>query len=180
MVKVDQADRLVDVEDQLAALLRQRHRLRPDQPDDFSVRNLAEVQAQREEASGILTFWLGAVASVSLVVGAVSVMNIMLVAVAERTREIGLRLAVGARRRDILWQFLTEALLLALLGGTAGLLLGVLLSLAIAHWGGLAVAIGPAALVLSLSAAAAAGLVAGVLPALKAAHLTPIDALRSE
>ena len=146
MVKVDGVGRLGEVETQLAALLRQRHELRPDQPDDFSVRNLAEVQAQREEASGILTFWLGAIASVSLVVGAVSVMNTMLVAVAERTREIGLRLAVGARRRDILWQFLTEALLLALLGGATGLVLGVLLSLAIARWGGLAVVIGPAAL----------------------------------
>jgi putative ABC transport system permease protein len=180
MVKVDRADRLREVEAQLAALLRQRHGLVPDQPDDFSVRNLAEVQAQREEASGVLTFWLGAVASVSLVVGAVSVMNIMLVAVAERTREIGLRLAVGARRRDILWQFLTEALLLALLGGATGVALGLLLSVSIARWGGLPVAIVPTALLLSLGAAAAAGLAAGVLPALKAARLTPIDALRSE
>jgi len=180
MVKVDRAERLREVETQLAALLRQRHGLTPGRPDDFSVRNLAEVQAQREEASGVLAFWLGAVASVSLVVGAVSVMNIMLVAVAERTREIGLRLAVGARRRDILWQFLTEALLLALLGGAVGLMLGMLLSLAVARWGGLPVAIGPGALLLSLGAAAAAGLAAGVLPALKAARLTPIDALRSE
>ena len=180
MVKVDRADRIGAVAAQLVALLRQRHRLSPDRPDDFNVRNLAEIQAQREEASGVLTFWLGAVASVSLLVGAVSVMNIMLVAVAERTREIGLRLAVGARRRDILWQFLTEALLLAVLGGTVGLVLGVLLSLALARWGGLAVAIGPTALLLSLGAAAAAGLAAGVLPALRAARLPPIEALRSQ
>jgi putative ABC transport system permease protein len=180
MVKVDRAERLREVEADLSRLLRQRHRLSPGYPDDFSVRNLAEVQAQREEASGVLTFWLGAVASVSLAVGAISVMNIMLVAVAERTREIGLRRAVGALRRDIMWQFLTEALLLALFGGVVGVVLGVALSLAIAEWGGLPVAIGAGGLLLSLGAAAAAGVCAGVLPALKAAGLTPIDALRAE
>lgn len=180
MVKVDQAERLADVESELRRLLRQRHRLTPGYPDDFNVRNLAEVQAQREEASGVLTFWLGAVASVSLAVGAISVMNIMLVAVAERTREIGLRRAVGALRRDIMWQFLTEALLLALLGGVVGVVLGVALSLAIAEWGGLPISIGAGGLLLSLGAAAAAGVGAGVLPALKAAGLTPIDALRAE
>jgi putative ABC transport system permease protein len=180
MVKVDRAERLGAVESDLQRLLRQRHRLRPDSPDDFSVKNLAEVQAQKEEASGILTFWLGAVASVSLAVGAISIMNIMLVAVAERTREIGLRRAIGALRRDVLWQFLTESMLLALLGGVVGVGLGVALALSIAQWGELPVAINTGGLLLSLGAAAAAGIGAGVLPALKAARLAPIDALRSE
>ena len=180
MVKVDRAERLGAVESELRRLLRQRHRLRPDSPDDFSVKNLADVQAQKEEATGILTFWLGAVASVSLAVGAISIMNIMLVAVAERTREIGLRRAIGALRRDVLWQFLTESMLLALLGGVVGVGLGVALALSIGKWGGLPVAINTGGLLLSLGAAAAAGIGAGVLPALKAAHLPPIDALRSE
>ena len=123
---------------------------------------------------------LGAVASVSLAVGAISIMNTMLVAVAERTREIGLRRAIGALRRDILWQFLAESMLLALLGGFVGVGLGIALALSIAEWGGLPVAINTAGLLLSLAAAGAAGVGAGVLPALKAARLPPIDALRSE
>jgi putative ABC transport system permease protein len=128
----------------------------------------------------VLAFWLGAVASVSLAVGAISVMNIMLVAVAERTREIGLRMAVGALRRDIMWQFLTESLLLALLGRLTGVGLAIGLSLLIAQGGGLPVVIKPWALAVSLGAAGIAGVMAGILPALKAAGLTPIHALRAE
>ncbi len=139
MIKVTDASQLAPVEQAVRGLLRRRHRLAADQPDDFQIRNLVELQAHKKEASKILTFWLGAVASVSLVVGAISVMNTMLVAVAERTREIGLRMAMGASRRDILWQFLTEALLLALLGGTTGTALGIVVSLAIAQWGDLPV-----------------------------------------
>lgn len=180
MVKVKDARYLDATEGQIRRLLRQRHRLSPKAPDDFSIRNLVELQAKREKASGALSFWLTAVASVSLIVGGISIMNILLVSVTERTREIGLHLAVGARRRDIRNQFLAEALVLAMLGGIAGLVVGVLLSLAIGQLGDLPIHIGLIGVLLAESAAAAVGVFFGLYPALKASRLSPMDALRAE
>jgi ABC-type antimicrobial peptide transport system permease subunit len=180
MVKVDDEDRLDAVAEDVRALLRQRHRLAEGTPDDFELSNLVELQRRKQEASRLLTFWLTTVASVALIVGAVSVTNIMLVAVAERTREIGLRLAVGARPRDVRNQFLVEAMLLGVGGGLAGVLLGLLGVWGIAGLTGMPVSIGPAGVTLALLAAAMVGVSAGVIPALKAAALSPMAALRAE
>jgi putative ABC transport system permease protein len=180
MVKMETADQLKPAEAHLRALLRQRHRLAPDRPDDFEIRNLAEVQASHEDAAGVLAFWLAAVASVSLVVGGVSIMNIMLVTVSERTREIGLRMALGARRADIRNQFLIEALVLSLLGAGLGILLGIGLAQGLGWIKDLPVLIAPAAVLGALGLAASAGVLFGLYPALQAARLEPVAALRAE
>jgi len=180
MVKVERDDGLDTTEEEIRALLRQRHRTAPGVPDDFSIRNLAELQSQKEAASGVLGFWLTAVASVSLIVGAISVANIMLVAVAERTREIGLRLAVGARPSDVRNQFLLEAVLIAISGGVIGTGCGLVFAWATALWGGIPVVIRLEAVLLGLGASAITGVAAGILPALRAASLAPIAALRSD
>jgi putative ABC transport system permease protein len=177
MVKVDRAERLAEAAAEIGRLLRQRHGLDPSAPDDFTVRNLAEVQASRQAASGVLTFWLTAVASVSLLVGGISIMNVMLVSVSERTREIGLRMAVGARGGEILQQFMVEALLLSSIGGAAGLALGILASLTAAAWADIPILVSPIALFLALGAAVATGVASGVFPALKASRLSPVVAL---
>jgi putative ABC transport system permease protein len=122
-----------EAEAQIGALLRQRHRLQPGQEDDFNVRNLSEVFAAQEDSARVMSILLGAIASVSLVVGGIGIMNIMLVSVTERTREIGLRLAVGARARDILTQFLVEAITLSLIGGLIGITVGLLVSFLILY-----------------------------------------------
>ena len=180
MVKVDRAERLEPAAEDIARLLRQRHGLAPDDQNDFSVRNLADVQASRKAASGVLTFWLSAVASVSLVVGGISIMNIMLVSVSERTREIGLRLAVGARPADIRNQFLAEAVALSLAGAILGLIIGTAAAWVLGAVQGLPILIRP----WSLSVAAGFALVTGVFfgryPAVKAARLAPAEALRIE
>jgi putative ABC transport system permease protein len=166
--------------EQVTALLRQRHRLQPGQEDDFTVRNLSEVFAAQEESARTMSLLLGAIASVSLLVGGIGIMNIMLVSVTERTREIGIRMAVGARERDILTQFLIEAVTLALIGGTVGIVLGVggsaLLSF-VAQWETL---IAPGAILLAFLFSAGVGVFFGYYPARKAASLDPIEALRYE
>lgn len=167
-------------QEEITHLLRQRHRIRIGQDDDFSIRNLSEAMSTAEESANVMTILLGAIASISLLVGGIGIMNIMLVSVTERTREIGLRMAVGARQQDILYQFLTEALVLSLIGGCIGILLGVLASGLISyylHWPTL---IAPAALLLSSVFAAAVGVFFGFYPARKAARLDPIEALRYE
>ena len=179
-VKVaDGADTKV-VEEQVRLLLRQRHRLQAGAEDDFSLRNLAEVMAAQEASSRVLALLLAAVASVSLVVGGIGIMNIMLVSVTERTREIGLRMALGARTRDILGQFLVEAVTLSLIGGLAGVALGGGTALAIAQFSGWRIALSAEAVVLAVAFAFAIGVFFGFYPARKAARLNPVEALRFE
>jgi putative ABC transport system permease protein len=179
-VKVREGADMREVEEDIRSLLRQRHRLQPGQEDDFTLRNLSEVLAAREESSRIMTLLLAAVASVSLLVGGIGIMNIMLVSVTERTREIGLRMAVGARARDILAQFLVEAVTLALIGGLLGILLGVGGSYLIAHLAHWRVEVGPDSVLLAVGFAAAVGVFFGFYPARKASRLLPIEALRYE
>lgn len=164
----------------ISALLRQRHRLPPGQPDDFTVTNPAEAMALQNAATRTFAWLLASVASVSLVVGGISIMNIMLVSVTERTREIGLRLALGARRRDVRNQFLLEAVMLCLLGGVLGVAAGVGAAMLVAGLAGWPVFLGLDALLLALGFAAAVGVFFGWYPAAKAARLDPVQALRAE
>jgi putative ABC transport system permease protein len=173
----------VSAEDTMAAirdLLRQRHRLQPGQEESFLVSNLAEAADVEETATRALSLLLAAVASVSLVVGGIGIMNIMLVTVTERTREIGLRLAVGARQRDVLAQFLVEAVTLALFGGVLGAVVGIAAAAAIASLVQWHVIIDLGALLLAISVAGTVGVFFGYYPARKAARLDPIVALRYE
>lgn len=180
LVKVTEADRLDEVDREIRRLLRQRHRLRPDEPEDFTITNLAERQASTEKAAGVLGFWLAAVASVSLLVGGISIMNIMLVSVSERTREIGVRLAVGARPRDIRNQFLAEAVAMSLFGGAIGIALGSATAVIIGALGDVPVLIRPQAILLAFGFAAAVGIGFGFFPAFRASRMDPIAALRFE
>jgi putative ABC transport system permease protein len=168
------------IEGQVRSLLRQRHRLQPGADDDFSMRNLAEVMAAQEASSRVLALLLAAVASVSLLVGGIGIMNIMLVSVTERTREIGLRMAVGARTRDILGQFLVEAVTLSLIGGLVGVTLGIGAAMAIAAFAGWHILISPEAVGLAVAFAFVIGVFFGFYPARKAARLNPVEALRFE
>ncbi len=179
-VKARSADEVAEAETEIRELLRQRHRLRPGQADDFSIRNISEMLEARAESSRVMSMLLAAVALVSLVVGGIGIMNIMLVSVTERTREIGLRLAIGARGRDILSQFLIESLTLSLLGGAIGLVLGVGISIAIATIADWPVLIQPGVVFLAIGFSAGVGIFFGYYPAHKAARLDPIEALRFE
>ena len=172
--------------DQITQLLRRRHRLRDGQADDFGVRDWAEMSKTLASTSRLMTNLLLCVALISLVVGGVGIMNIMLVSVTERTREIGLRMAVGARARDILKQFLVEAVLLCILGGTVGIISGCLVVLGI-NWLGtigwikrFPTEISPPAILVSFAVSAVVGVVFGFYPAWKASRLDPIEALRYE
>ena len=179
-VKVREGYDMKAAEEQVRALLRQRHRLQPGQDDDFSLRNLEEVAATQEASSRVLALLLAAVASVSLVVGGIGIMNIMLVSVTERTREIGLRMAVGARTRDILGQFLVEAVTLSLIGGLVGVALGTATAFAVAQFAGWRIVLSPEAVLLAVAFAFIIGVFFGFYPARKAARLHPVEALRFE
>ena len=177
-VKVREGDALSGVEDEVKLLLRQRHRLQPNQEDDFSIRNLADIAATREASARTLALLLAAVAGVSLAVGGIGIMNIMLVSVTERTREIGLRLAVGARQRDIMRQFLFEAVGLSVIGGAVGVISGMAAAYAIAHAAGWPLLIEPQSVVLAVVFSGMVGVFFGWYPALRASKLDPIEALR--
>ncbi len=179
-VKVHEGESMSDVEEELRQFFRQRHRVAANEPDTVSIRNLSEIAATRDASARTLSLLLAAVAAVSLLVGGIGVMNIMLVSVTERTREIGLRLAVGARRRDILRQFLLEAVLLALLGGAVGVLVGIGLAHSLAGLAGWPVLIQWDAVALAVTVSALTGLFFGYYPARRAASLDPITALRHE
>jgi putative ABC transport system permease protein len=180
MVKMQDNVSAKTVEEQVTALLRQRHNIQPGADDDFSVRNLSEIMEAREASQRVLSYLLAAVASVSLLVGGIGIMNIMLVSVTERTREIGLRMAVGARRRDILFQFLVEAVTLSLIGGLIGVGIGIVASALIANLAGWPTLIEPLTLVVAFGFSGAVGVFFGFYPARKAARLDPIVALRYE
>jgi putative ABC transport system permease protein len=165
---------------EITRLLRERHRTTSPEDDDFTVRTVEEMAATRVEMANTMTMLLMSVASVSLLVGGIGIMNIMLVSVTERTREIGLRMAVGARTRDILRQFLAEAVGLSIVGGAVGVLLGLGVSRGLTQGLGWPTEITPSAIVIAFAFAAAVGVFFGYYPARKAANLDPIDALRYE
>jgi putative ABC transport system permease protein len=179
-VKVREGQSMQAASDSIRELLRQRHRLQPGAEDDFSIRNLTEMLQAQEESSRVMALLLAAVAGVSLVVGGIGIMNIMLVSVTERTREIGLRMAVGARSRDILGQFLIEAVCLSLVGGAIGIVLGMLATWAIGSFAGWQVVLSAQAVLLAVGFSAGVGVFFGFYPARRAASLLPIQALRYE
>jgi len=168
------------VQADIERLLRERRKIRPGTEDDFNVRDLKEVASAFTSSTRVLTSLLGAVAAVSLVVGGVGIMNIMLVSVTERTREIGTRLAVGAMARDVLLQFLVEAVMLAALGGIIGIILGLSAGAAATHAFQVPFVLNPSIVMLSFVFSAAVGIVFGYFPAQRAAQLDPIEALRHE
>jgi putative ABC transport system permease protein len=179
-VQAANASLLAEVQKQLTDLLRQRHRIQPGKDDDFTVRNQQEIAEAATATSRIMTVLLGAIASVSLVVGGIGIMNIMLVSVTERTREIGIRMAVGAHGRDILLQFLIEAITLSSFGGILGILLGLGASKIISSVQGWPTLTSSTSIVIAFLFSAAVGIFFGFYPARKASQLDPIDALRYE
>jgi putative ABC transport system permease protein len=174
------AEQTTAVADAIALLLRDRHEIGPGMDDDFTVRTAEEIADIRTQAMGTMTTLLAGIAGVSLIVGGIGIMNIMLVSVTERTREIGLRMAIGAKSRDVLAQFLIEAVVLSLVGGGIGIALGFGLAEALARWQNMPTQVPPDAVVMAFGFAAATGVFFGFYPAQKAARLDPIDALRFE
>jgi putative ABC transport system permease protein len=179
-VKTADGANMKAVEERIRELLRQRMKVQPGAEEPFTVRNLTEILQAQEAASRVLTLLLGAVASVSLLVGGIGIMNIMLVSVTERTREIGLRMAVGARSRDILKQFLVEAVTLSMIGGALGIVVGVGASFAVGEFANWRTDITAHAIALAVGFSAAVGVFFGFYPARKASRLLPIEALRYE
>jgi putative ABC transport system permease protein len=180
MVQAKDAESLKDAEEEVKALLNQRHRIGPSREVDYTVRNLSELLAISQQSSKVLSILLGAVASISLVVGGIGIMNIMLVSVTERTREIGIRIAIGAKKRDILMQFLTEAVLLTTCGGIIGMILGVAGAKAVSAFVGWPTLISIDTIIIAFAFSAGVGVFFGFYPAKKAANMNPIEALRYE
>jgi len=179
-IQAPSAEQMLAVTVEIDRVLRREHRIRPGQNADFNVRDQSSLLATVQETSRTMSFLLAGIAAISLIVGGIGIMNIMLVSVTERTREIGLRMALGAKRRDILWQFLIEAMTLCFLGGALGLAFGVGASWALQRMAGWNVAVTPEAALLAFGFSAAVGLFFGLWPARRAAGLEPIEALRYE
>jgi len=179
-LRVDRPENLTYAQGEVEDLLRQRHKIQPGDDDDFTVRNIAEVVATRTQTTRLMSLLLGAVAGISLIVGGIGIMNIMLVSVTERIREIGLRMAVGAGPGDIRKQFLAEAMLISLIGGAIGILLGIVGALLVGKFGSLPVALNGRVVALAAGFSIATGLFFGYYPARKASMLDPIEALRQQ
>jgi len=180
VVKAVSAERVQEAQEQITLLLRQRHRIGPDREDDFNVRNLSDIAEAAQSTAQVMAILLGSVAGISLLVGGIGIMNIMLVSVTERTREIGIRMAVGARSRDIMLQFLVEAVVMAATGGLIGILLGIGSSEVLKNWAQWPTLINPAIVAIAFVFSGAVGVFFGFYPAKKAATLDPIEALRYE
>ena len=180
MVQASGPAAMDQAQQEMEALLRERHRILEGQEDDFTIRNLTEVFAAQESSAQVMSILLGAIASVSLIVGGIGIMNIMLVSVTERTREIGLRQAVGAKTRDILSQFLVEAVTLSVLGGMIGIVIGLAASALISHFAQWSTQVSPLSILMAFVFSALVGVFFGYYPARKAAYLDPIEALRYE
>jgi putative ABC transport system permease protein len=178
MVQASAPETMAMVENGLNSLLRQRHNIREGADDDFTVRNLTALANSAAETTRIMSMLLGAIASVSLLVGGIGIMNIMLVSVTERTREIGIRMAIGARERDILLQFLLEAIVISIIGCLIGLVIGIGGAVLVNKLTQAAVVISGNSVVIAFSVAASVGVFFGFYPARKAARLNPIEALR--
>jgi putative ABC transport system permease protein len=179
-VRATAEDDAAIAEQRIAELLRDRHHIAPGMEDDFQVRNMVAMASAQDDSARTMRTLLAAVAAVSLLIAGIGIMNVMLVSVTERTREIGLRIAVGARGRDILWQFLGEALLLSLVGGALGVVVGVGSSRGLSGWFGWPLLLPPSSIAAAVGTSAAVGILFGLYPAWRAATLDPIDALRYE
>jgi putative ABC transport system permease protein len=180
LVKARSAQDLSSAEQQITELLKQRHHIGQKQDNDFTVRNLTQIMQAAEQSTKVMTLLLGAIASVSLLVGGIGIMNIMLVSVTERTREIGIRMAIGAKTWDIRLQFIIEALTLSLIGGVIGIIAGVSTSMILSSVSGWPTVVSPLSIMMAFSFSGFIGIFFGFYPAYKASLLNPIDALRYE
>ena len=180
VVKGEDADKLTDLEKEIETILRSRHHIGKNQEDDFKIRNFAEFQESMQSTVRVFSILLASIASVSLLVGGIGIMNIMLVSVTERTKEIGIRMAIGANVRDIRLQFLLESFLLSMIGGVIGIIVGIIGAEAIQFFSEMSAVITFGSIMLSLGFSAFVGIAFGYYPAYKASLLNPIDALRYE